>query len=78
MIWRPMAQDMMVDWEALLDQSGTWDHIFKSDDDDTESIRRLQMLGTTGNPAHWSQFLGPEKMSVDEFEEEQDVNSPET
>jgi len=42
MIWRPMAQDTVVDWEALLDQFGAWD-IFKADDDDTESIRRSQM-----------------------------------
>jgi hypothetical protein len=52
MIWRPMAQDTVVDWEALLDQSGAWDHIFRADDHDTESIRRSQMPGATSNPAH--------------------------
>jgi len=72
-----MAQDTVVDWEALLDQFGAWD-IFKADDDDTESIRRSQMPGATSNPAHWSRFSSFEKMSMDEFEEEEDVNSAET
>ena len=75
-IWRPMAQNVG-DWEALLDQSGAWDYIFKADVEDTEDIRRSQMPGATSNPAHWSRFSSFEKMSTDEFEEE-DVNSAET
>jgi hypothetical protein len=71
-----MAQNVG-DWEALLDQSGAWDYIFKADVEDTEDIRRSQMPGATSNPAHWSRFSSFEKMSTDEFEEE-DVNSAET
>ena len=74
-----MIQDIVVDWEALLDQSGVWDHMFQSEDGDINSIRKSQMPGATSNPAHWSRFSSFEKMPImEESEEEEDVNGPKT
>ena len=75
-VWGPMTRDTVVDWEALLDQSGAWDRMFKSQDEDTEGIRRSQIPGATSHPAHWSRFSSFEETPAEEFEEE-DVNAHE-